>query len=295
MLGHRVFLTLREFFPGVLCTVRRRPSGFEPLAGADVVEGIDLMDLDELERRLECWRPGLVVNCAGIVKQRPEARDAKLCLTVNSLLPHRVARALLPWGGTLIQFSTDCVFSGRKGAYRESDAADAEDLYGRSKLLGEVTSMGNALTLRTSMIGREIGAPHGLLEWLLASHGGPPVRGYRRAIYSGLTTPALARLVADLWSCATSIRGLYHVAAHPISKFDLLHLLKDAFSLRVEIRPDDEVVCDRSLDDAAFRAATATARPSWPDLVRELAQDRTTYKEWNRTAITATSSLANAS
>ena len=292
MLGHRVFLTLREYSPAVVCTVRRRPPGIPPLAGADVVEGVDLMNLDEVDHLLRCWRPELVVNCAGIVKQRAEAHDAVACLTINALLPHRVARTLEDWGGRLIHFSTDCVFTGRKGSYRESDPADAEDLYGRSKLLGEVDAP-NALTLRTSMIGRELTCARGLLEWLLASEG-RVVRGYRRAVYSGLTTPALAGIVAELWTRRTRMRGVYHVAGDPISKFSLLHLLKDAFGIKIEIRADDEVLCGRSLIDDRFRAATGTARPSWAELVRELAADRTTYTAWKKTGITEESSLANA-
>jgi dTDP-4-dehydrorhamnose reductase len=284
MLGHRMFLHLREFTPEVVCTVRQRPAGVALFDRADVVTGVDLMDLPRLEERLERWQPELVINCAGVVKQREAAHDAIACLTINSLLPHRVARALAAWGGRLIHFSTDCVFSGRKGAYRESDPADADDLYGRSKLLGEVSTP-NALTLRTSMIGRELRGAQGMLEWLISSGGGR-VRGFRRAIYSGLTTPALARLTAELWWNGPPLNGLYHVAAPPISKYDLLLLLRDAFHLRLDIEPEVETVCDRSLDDSAFRAATALPMPAWPELVRELARDDTTYREWRAASCT---------
>lgn len=278
MLGHRVFQHLRSLTPDVVCTVRRRPPHVPVLAGADVVEGVELADLDALDALLRAWRPELVVNCAGIVKQRGEAQDPILCLTINSLLPHRVARTLREWEGRLIHFSSDCVFTGRKGSYRETDVSDAEDLYGRTKFLGEVDAP-NALTLRTSMIGRELSGTRGLLEWFLASAGGR-VKGFRRAVYSGLTTPALARMVGDLWQKGPALHGLYQAAAPAISKYDLLHLLREAFRTEVEIEPEEETVCDRSLDDTRFRTATGWPRPEWPDLVRELAQDHTTYTEW---------------
>ena len=164
----------------------------------------------------------------------------------------------------LIHISTDCVFSGRKGNYSEDDLPDPPDLYGRSKLLGEVEGK-NCLTIRTSMIGRELKGTHGLLEWLLSQRDAQ-VRGFKRAIFSGFTTQALADTIEEIVSEHRGLNGVWHVAAEPITKFDLLTLVKQTYGLAVEIEPDEAFVCDRSLNGSRFNSATGFRSPSWPEL-----------------------------
>jgi dTDP-4-dehydrorhamnose reductase len=180
----------------------------------------------------------------------------------------------------LIHISTDCVFSGRKGHYSESDVADAEDLYGRSKFLGEVSYEG-CLTLRTSMIGRELDTSHGLLEWFLSQEG-KAVPGYTRAIFTGFTTNALAEIIAQIITHYTAMHGIWHVASEPISKFDLLSLVKEIYGLHIHIEPDDTVKTDRSLNADQFRRATGLTPPSWPDMVQQMYADPTPYSQIRR-------------
>ena len=183
-------------------------------------------------------------------------------------------------GARVIHLSTDCVFSGRKGHYSETDSPDGEDLYGRTKLLGEVAVEG-CLTIRTSMIGRELAGQHGLLEWFLSNDGGH-VRGFRRAVFSGFTTNVLSELICDVIAEHRSLSGMWHVAAEPINKFDLLHLIRDAYGLSVDIEPDDSMVCDRSLDGSRFRAATGFVAPSWDAMIGSMAADGTPYADLRR-------------
>src|ERR1035438_4245077 len=185
MLGHKMFQLLRERFVGVFCTVRggvlQAPLdrvGF--LQGNDVILGVDVMDFPALESTLSDFRPEYVVNCVGIIKQRAEALSPIPSITINSLLPHELAQIVSRWGGHIIHFSTDCVFSGKRGKYTEADCSDADDLYGKTKFLGEVT-MANALTLRTSIIGRELVEHRSLLDWFLAQNQ-KTICGYRRVI-----------------------------------------------------------------------------------------------------------------
>ena len=220
----------------------------------------------------------MVVNCIGVIKQLPGAHDPIVSIGINSLFPHRLRALCHAAGARLIHVSTDCVFSGRKGMYAEADPSDAEDLYGRSKFLGEVGGEG-AVTLRTSIIGRELSGTSGLVEWFLAQRGGK-AEGYSRAIFSGLTSIALARVILDVAASHPELSGVYHVSVDPISKLDLLRLLNDAFDARVEIAPNDRVAIDRSLDSSRFRAATGFTPPSWPDLVREMAEDAKPYDHW---------------
>jgi dTDP-4-dehydrorhamnose reductase len=283
MLGHKMFQRLRKRFPETYCTIRGSIDDL-PLCNVDifhsgqVLEHCDLTDLTALERFLAQHRPRFVVNCAGIIKQRSASKDAVTSIRTNALLPHQLSEICERWDARLIHFSTDCVFSGKRGNYREDDMADAADLYGRTKFLGEVAN-GHALTLRTSIIGRELIHGQSLLEWFL-SQNHRRVYGYRRALFSGVTTNQLADLVSDLVEERADLSGLYQVTNQTISKFDLLCLLREAYELDIEVVPDDEFFCDRSLRGDRFEAATGYSRPPWEELVAQLANDDTPYEEW---------------
>jgi len=219
-----------------------------------------------------------VVNCVGIVKQRPEAHDAIPSITLNALLPHQLAEMAGGIGARVIHFSTDCVFSGRKGAYREDDVSDAEDLYGRTKFLGEVAGP-SALTLRTSIIGRELANFASLLEWFLAQEG-TTISGFRRVMYSGVTTNYMARLVGDLVEYHPDLSGLHQVTGPWISKYDLLCLARDAFGVDIDIVPDDTEVNDRTMLGERFSSVTGIEPPSWEEMLAEVAADDTPYESW---------------
>ena len=271
MLGHAL---LEELGPRhqVWATLHRdRPSyaAHAALFRERALYRIDVRQHAALRRALAAARPEAVVNAVGLVKQRAEVKDAVAAVELNALFPHRLARLCGEVGARLVHFSTDCVFSGLRGRYAETDLPDPVDLYGRSKLLGEPSGAA-CLTLRTSMIGLELSRRSGLVEWFLAQRG--PVRGYRRAVFSGLTTRELARAVERLLEKAGGPSGLYHLAAEPISKHELLARLSARLGRKdVELIPDDEVVCDRSLDGRALAALTTYRVPSWDAMLDELA------------------------
>jgi dTDP-4-dehydrorhamnose reductase len=282
MLGHKLLQTLRGEFD-TWVTVRALGERLRATALFDsdrTIADVNGGDLDALAAAISRVRPDAVINAIGIVKQRPEAVDPVQSLIINSLLPHRVATLCAGSGARFIHISTDCIFSGRKGAYVEADQPDAEDLYGRSKLLGEVTAPG-CITLRTSMIGRELNTATGLVEWFLAQEG-PQVDGFTRARFSGLTTAALSRVIAGLLRDRPDLSGLYHVAADPISKYDLLQLVCRAFSRHVELEPRAEPAIDRTLNGTRFREAAGFAPAPWPDMIAEMAADPTPYDEWRK-------------
>jgi dTDP-4-dehydrorhamnose reductase len=282
MLGHKMFQFLSERSE-TWCTVREgRGDPFlervELLGGDRTLTGVDATRIEEVEDAVANLRPDVVVNCIGVIKQRGEARDAVASITINSLLPHRVAAAAARYGGRMVHFSTDCVFSGRRGDYTEQDVPDAVDLYGRSKLLGEVQAE-NALTLRTSIIGRELRTHRSLLDWFLSNRGGR-VNGYRRVWWSGVPTNHLAHAVADLTTRLPELCGVYQLAGRKINKYDLLVGLRDAYGLDVQIDPDDSVELDRSLSGERLRSATGYEAPPWSTLLTELASDPTPYERW---------------
>ena len=232
-----------------------------------VVCGVDVENTDSLVRLFALTRPNVVINCIGLVKQLAEADDPLAAIPINALLPHRLARLCDVAGARLIHMSTDCVFSGTRGMYREQEVSDANDLYGRSKYLGEV-DYPHAVTLRTSIIGHELRSAHGLVGWFLAQQG--PVKGFTRAIFSGLPTMELARVMRDFVIPNADLQGLYHVSADPINKFELLKLVAQAYGKFITITPDDKLEIDRSLDSSRFRAMTGYQPPAWPELVRRM-------------------------
>ncbi len=282
MLGHKVCQLLPAHGCDVAGAVRwtndRRQEFPTVFDGARLLTNVDVLHEGALEAAIADAQPDVVVNCAGIVKQRPQSQDPLLSIAVNSLLPHRLARLCALRGCRLIHISTDCVFDGTRGRYRESDFCDAKDLYGKSKHLGETTDeQPCAVTLRTSMIGRELTDPaHGLLEWLLAQQG-KCVRGYARAVFSGLTTHELSHVIARVIQDGTHLRGVYHVASPPITKYELLQLIGEAYALDIEIERDESFVCDRSLVMERFSAEMGYAPPAWEAMVAEMREDRTPY------------------
>ena len=285
MLGHKVFQVLSQRFEtyatfqgtGGLWT--KFPM-YERVGRRYVLGNVNALDLDSVVRAVAQVKPGVVINCIGIIKQLKEASDPIISLTLNSLFPHRLAELCGLCGARLIHISTDCVFSGKKGNYSEDDMPDAEDLYGRTKLLGEVNRSG-CLTIRTSIIGRDFLKQSAFLEWFVSNRGGK-VKGYKNAIFTGLPTQILARIMGDIAADYTDLSGLYHVASQPISKYELLVKLREAMRLDVEIEPYDDPPCDRSLSAARFVAATGYQTPAWDEMLRELATDPTPYDEWRR-------------
>lgn len=278
MLGHKVWQACRQRFD-TWATVRSRTGLPEDLFDSShLVSGVDAAQLDSVVGVLATVRPDAVVNCVGIVKQSPTADEPVPSLVVNALFPHRVAELCRATGSRLIHISTDCVFSGRKGGYLESDQSDAQDLYGRTKLLGEVASP-PALTLRTSMIGRELTTAHGLLEWFLSQRG-RSVRGFAQALFSGPTTNELARIIGHLLERFPDLTGVYHVSADPIDKYELLCRLNAAYGSGTRIERSDELKIDRSLDSTRFRNVTGWVAPSWDSMIQDLAADPTPYSRW---------------
>ena len=284
MLGHKVWQVFRDRFD-TWVTVRSAPShratGLFP---ADrTITGVDADDFDSIVRACGIARPNVIVNCVGIVKQVKAAADPLPSITINALFPHRTAALADALGARTIHISTDCVFSGSRGQYSERDVPDAYDLYGRTKLLGEISGPGR-LTLRTSIIGRELAATTGLTEWFLGHRGGR-VKGYTQAAFSGLTTAALAALLAEIVEHHRDLNGVYHVASAPITKYDLIQRLNSAYRAGVQIEPSDDVRIDRTLDGSAFNAATGIAARSWDDMIEEMVADPTPYDEWRQTRV----------
>lgn len=282
MLGHKLLQQLSGE-ADVFASVRgdgRRLIDFEIASQNQIIPNIDVTNDVALRDTVKDLRPEVVINAVGVIKQLPTSKDVINTLQVNSILPHKLSRLGCEFGFRVIQISTDCVFLGTKGNYSEKDPADALDLYGRSKNLGEITD-GDNVTIRTSIIGRELSTSHSLIEWFLAKSGGR-IKGYANAIYSGFPTIVFADIIRSLLFEHRQLRGLYHISSEPIDKYSLLLLVNQAYGTNVTIDRDENFKLDRSLDSSVYRELTGFVPLAWEEMVQQMADDPTPYDNWRK-------------
>lgn len=281
MLGHQLCRVLSERME-VWTTFRDQPDHSAPfkfLPEERMIQNVPVQDVTRLSEILDTVKPDAVVNAVGIVKQRDEAKQAIASIQINALFPHQLAELCNQRAIRVIQISTDCVFSGLRGNYTEIDVPDPVDLYGRTKLLGELNRPG-CLTLRTSIIGWQLNTFSSLLSWF-ASQRNKRIKGYHKAIYSGFSTNVMAQLIGDILQTRPDLSGLYQVASEPISKFDLLVKLRDILGWKdITIDADDQFFCDRSLSGAHFSIATGWRPPTWEAMLQGLALEWPEYMDF---------------
>jgi dTDP-4-dehydrorhamnose reductase len=288
MLGHTLFNKM-NLDPGfdVWATARDfegLEKWFSPQFLKRIVTGVEVDNFASVITAIKKVNPEVVINCIGIIKQLPSAKDPITAISINSLLPHQLAKICGEVDARLIHISTDCVFDGAKGSYTENDQSNATDLYGRTKFLGEV-DYPHAITLRTSIIGHELKGKLSLIDWFLAQE--EKVRGFTKAIYTGFPTIEFTRIISEYVIPYPELHGLYQVSAAPISKYDLLKLVARRYNKEIDIEPYDDFRLDRSLDSTLFRSVTGYVPPSWEELVDKMYQDYVTsvhYRQslWGR-------------
>lgn len=280
MLGHVLFRGLSKKPELIVNATARSLDGiadrFPEELTRKIRTGVDANNFDEVVRALAAVQPDVVINCIGLIKQLPLASDPLSSITVNAQLPHRITLVCRAAKARMIHISTDCVFDGKKGGYTEKDPANADDLYGQTKMLGEV-SYPHSLTLRSSIIGHELKSRLGLVEWFLSQRG--PVRGFTKAIYSGFPTIEMVRIISDFVLPNPNLHGIYNVSSAPISKYDLLQLVARRYEKHIAIEPFDDFILDRSLNSGAFRAQTGYTPPSWEQLIDEMHADYEAHAE----------------
>jgi dTDP-4-dehydrorhamnose reductase len=277
MLGHKLVQAWQNKFD-VYTTIRKSFAELEHLQIFDrkkTFDNVEVENFDSIIKIIDEVQPDAIVNAIGIIKQLPTSKNIVKTLEVNSIFPHKVAEVCQARKIRFITISTDCVFNGKKGNYTEDDISDAEDVYGKSKNLGEVTGE-NCLTIRTSIIGREIGTSHSLVDWFLSNEGGK-VKGYTKAIYSGFPTIVLAEIIADILENQPNLSGLYQISSNFIDKFSLLKIIREAYNANILIESFDDFQIDRSLNCDKFKKATGFSPKSWEEMIRLMAEDSNKY------------------
>jgi dTDP-4-dehydrorhamnose reductase len=239
--------------------------------GNRFVMNLDVHNFSSVIQALGEIKPNVLINCIGTIKHKKEGNNPLDAIDLNALLPHKLAQLCALIDCRFIHISTDCVFAGKSGLYAESSATDAQDVYGKSKALGEV-DYGNTITLRTSTIGHELQTKYGLLDWFLSQNNA--CKGFKRAIFSGFPTVVFAEIIRDIVLQRPDMKGLFNVAAAPINKYDLLQLIAKVYSKQINIMPDDTFIIDRSLDASKFNQATGYNPPDWQHLIETMYQYR---------------------
>ena len=237
-----------------------------------------MTDEKKLCAYIERINPDYIVNCIGVLISGSNNNIANAIL-INSYLPHLLVRVASKINSTLIHISTDCVFSGKKGGYVESNYKDGQGVYAQTKILGEILDSKN-LTLRTSIVGPEIRENgEGLFHWFMSQEGS--VSGFTKAIWSGVTTIELAKAIK--WSIDNHITGLYHVTNNSsISKYELLQLFQKYTKKDISIKPLDGENIDKSFIDT--RTLLDYKIPSYDqmisDMVSLIANNRNLYSQY---------------
>ncbi len=278
MLGHKLVQVLKKNFE-VWTTIRSSFEKYEKFNFFEknkTIENVNVTNAGDIEKIIEAIKPEIIINAVGIIKQLPSSKDLISTLSVNSIFPHQLAEFSKKNKAYLLNISTDCVFSGLKGSYAEDDISDAFDLYGKSKSLGEVLD-NNCLTIRTSIIGRELLTQHSLVEWFLNNRE-KKVKGYVNARFSGFPTIILAGIIADIITKENRLKGLFHVSSEAIDKFTLLNLIKEKFNVDVEIEPFEDFKIDRSLNSDKFKKATGFKPLGWKQMIDKMAEDSMLFR-----------------
>ncbi|HAS6858988.1 TPA: sugar nucleotide-binding protein [Vibrio parahaemolyticus] len=272
MLGYSIFSNLSELSNFDVYGTVRNVKGLEsffPLTDK-LIPNVDVKDFATLEKAVLGVKPDVVINCIGLIKQHDVSKQHVEAIEINALLPHKIAQLCDSIQARLVHFSTDCVFDGKTGSYLESDLPTATDLYGKSKCLGEV-DYGKHVTLRTSIIGHELKSSVSLIDWFLSQEGS--VKGFSKALFSGLPTVYVAKVLADYVLPNPSLSGLYQLSVDPIDKFSLISKVADVYSKHIEIEKFEDFVMDRSLNSTKFREETGFVAPSWDELVAIMHKD----------------------
>jgi len=273
MLGHVVFTYLKEKEKYEILD-----ASFPKIFHPDSIL-LDACNKKKLEKTIEKFKPEVLINCIGILTKDSQ-QNRENAIYLNSYLPHQLVTLQRKHGGKLIHISTDCVFSGSKGYYIETDFKDARDIYGLSKALGEVDNDID-LTFRTSIIGPELKENgEGLFHWFMSQKG--TIKGYTNAFWSGVTTLELAKAIDK--AIDQNLSGLYHLTAgYRISKFNLLSLFKEVWNRTdIELEPFEVKMVDKSLKNVRkdFDFSVSSYEKMLPELYEWMTKHKVLYNNY---------------
>lgn len=287
LIGHKLFQELTSSFEvfGTLHKIKQQYGDIQLFSGDNVIGGVDVKKFEILTGVFAAINPDVILNCVGITKRKININYPLEVLMVNSVFPHQLANWAKENQKRVIHFSTDCVFDGKIGNYTESSLTTAEDIYGRTKALGEIT-YNHTLTIRSSFIGQELFDRTELLDWFL-SQDGKVIKGFKNTFYSGVSTIFMAKVIKEIILNFPDLFGLYQLApGNPISKFELLSIAKESFNINVDIIADELHVHHPTLDSSKLKTEIDLTVPSWKEMMDELASEKLFYSKLKTNKIT---------
>jgi|688.fasta_scaffold317571_2 dTDP-4-dehydrorhamnose reductase len=275
MIGHKMYQIISKVNLDTWVTLRNNLNSYSYSKfynSEKVIESIDLTNFQNLFNQLNTINPDVIINACGITIRRGVNQLKSKSIILNSALPHFLNEWVTSNNKRLIHFSTDCVFSGKKGDYEDNDIKDATDIYGLTKSMGEVIDSTFTITLRGSMIGRELENKTELFEWFLKQHN-TTINGFSEVIYSGITSVKMADIVLNIIYNFPNLSGLFNVSSKAISKFDLLTLCNDYFKVDAFIKNDNSYSSNKNLISNKLFNELNMVQPAWNDLIKQLKQD----------------------
>ena len=278
LIGHKLLQKLSNDFDVYATLHRSKESyGLMPLfSGQNIIDEVDVSDFENVSAILHSVNPNVILNCIGITPRKDEINNLYKVIKINSLFPHQLANWAKVNNKRVIHFSTDCVFNGSTGNYTENSLTTAEDVYGRTKALGEI-NYSHTLTIRSSFIGQELFGKTELLDWFLNQEG-KRINGFTNTLYSGVSTNFMTHVVKTIILNAPELSGLYQLAPDkPISKYELLCIAKRAFDVNIEIIPENEYVHTPTLNGSKLKDNIKINVPSWKEMMKDLAFNRGFY------------------
>ncbi len=265
LLGHRVFINLNKNKKFKVIGTLRSMNKNNIFIKKKIIENFNVLNFDNLKKKINYIRPDFIINCIGVTNKKIKNNKTSDLILINSVLPHYLDSLSKKLKFKLIHISTDCVFSGLKNFYTEIDPCDVQDLYGLTKFIGEIRNSKN-LTIRTSIIGHEMSEKNGLLEWFLSQKS---VKGFSKVVYSGVTTNQLSEIIER---CITkyNLSGLFQVSSKPISKFELLKLIKKIYKKDIKIKKSVKMKKKLILNSKKFTKKTKYLVKPWKDQIEEM-------------------------
>ena len=264
MIGHKMAQSLINF--DLYLNSRSNSNYLKEHFPNSTLSDVDFLN-QNIEELLNKILPDYIINAVGITIRRGASNNKKTNL-INSQLPNQIDFWCKENQKKQIHFSTDCVFSGDKGNYNDLDLPDAKDDYGKSKGEGEINS-NSTLTIRSSMIGREIYNKTELLEWVISNKNNK-IKGFENVIYSGVTTLWMSNTVNEIIKNYPDLNGIYNISSSPISKYDLITKINTYFNLNIEIEKDYSYSSNKSLNSDRFFTKTNFKKPNWDEMLNDL-------------------------